>query len=323
MAVDPRRLLVLAAIAAAGGVTAAARVLHVSPSAVSQHLAGLEREAGVALVTRTSSGVVLTAAGRALASRAREVQEALVGVENDLAELTGELSGRVGVASYATIASRVVAPAIAQLEHTHPGISVVLHIESEEAALLHRLGSGSDDLVVLEELVSPSAIPGRGSMQEAGRAVPPANAGTTALIADDPYRIVVPALWPDAESAFALLARPWIVGPPGSQVQVALQRMSGVAGVAAPIGHECCEFASALELVAAGLGAAIVPELALRDPPAAVRITSLPEAGLRRLHASWLGRPTRPRASVLAVVHALVDAGQGLTRGGSRTARRV
>ncbi len=313
VAVDPRRLLVFAAIDAAGGVTAAARVLHVSPSAVSQHLAALEREAGVALVDRTTSGVVLTGPGRALAKRAREVRGALIGAENDLAELTGEVSGTVGLASYATVAGRIVAPAIARLARTHPGITVVLFIESEEPALLHRLASGGVDLAIVEELMSPGNVVVRGSASVGDGAQRP-RVGPTALIADDPYRIVVPAAWPHPEAMTALLHRPWITGPPGSRVQVALQRLAAGAGVAAPVTHECCVFATVLELVAAGFGAAIVPELALSDPPAGVRITDLTGAGRRRLHASWLGRPTRPRANVLTVAQALVDVGRSLRR---------
>jgi DNA-binding transcriptional LysR family regulator len=299
MSIDPRRLLILDAIASAGGVTAASRVLHISPSAVSQHLASLEREAGVALVERTAAGVVLTLAGQALARRASEVKGALLAAENDLMRVTGRLSGVVKVAAYASVASRIVAPAAARLAATHPGIDVTIHIETEEQALLHRLTAGSADVAIIEQLVSPQ--PGRPSAADGA-----APAGTIAHpILDDPYRIVVPASWGRPATTAELMDRPWVGGPIESSVRVALGRIAEAAGTPARVQVECCEFASAMDLVAAGMGAAIVPQLALSSPPPGVLVTSLTDAGLRRLHAVRLGRPTHSRDSVLTLIDAL------------------
>jgi DNA-binding transcriptional LysR family regulator len=299
MAIDPRRLLVLDAIASAGGVTAAGRVLHISPSAVSQHLAGLEREAGVALVDRTAGGVRLTPAGRALARRAAEVKDVLLAADNDLAAVTGRLSGVVKVAAYASIASRIVAPAMAALAVSHPGLGVTIHIEAEEQALLHRLTSGSADVAIIEQLVSPQPDPRPHPVDEG------APAGTVGrAVLDDPYRIVVPAAWAGQPVA-GLLERPWVGGPADSSVRVALTRIGAAAGRTPHVPHECCEFGGALDLVAAGLGAAVVPQLALGSPPAGVVVTGLPDAGRRRLHAIRPGRPTRPRNTVLLLIEAL------------------
>jgi molybdate transport repressor ModE-like protein len=303
MPIDPRRLLILDAIASAGGVTAAGRVLHISPSAVSQHLASLEREAGVALVERTAGGVVLTPAGQALARRASEVKDTLLAAENDLMRVTGRVSGVVNVAAYATIASRIVAPVIARLADTHPAIDVTIHIESEEQALLHRLTAGSADVAIIEQLVSPQ--PGRPSAADGA-----APSGTVSQpILDDPYRIVVPASWGPPATAAELMDRPWVGGPLESSVRVALVRIAEAAGATARVQVECCEFASAMDLVAAGMGAAIVPQLALSSPRPGVLLTSLTDAGLRRLHAVRLGRPTRPRDSVLTLIDALRSSG--------------
>jgi DNA-binding transcriptional LysR family regulator len=306
MAIDPRRLLVLDAIASAGSVTAAGRVLHISPSAVSQHLAGLEREAGTTLVDRTPSGVRLTAAGRALARRAAEMKDLLLAADNDLAAVTGRVSGRVKVAAYASIASRIVAPAMATLAESHPGLDVTVHIEYEQPALLHRLTSGDADVAIIEQLVSPIPAPRPHPVDD------DAPAGTVArAILDDPYRIVVPADWPAPAAAADLLDRPWVGGPADSSVRVALTRIGAAAGRTPRVPHECCEFGGALDLVAAGLGAAIVPRLALTAVPAGVTVTALADAGLRRLHAVRRGRPTRTRDTVLLLVDALREAAQG------------
>jgi molybdate transport repressor ModE-like protein len=306
MTIDPRRLLVLDAIASAGGITAASRVLHVSASAVSQHLTNLEREVGVALADRTVGGVRLTPAGRALARRATEVKDALLAAEDDLATVTGRSTGRVKVAAYATIASRIVAPALAQLAESHPGIDVAVHVESEEQMLLRQLTSGAADVAIVEELVSPQLDTQPHPVDE-----PATTAGWIATpICDDPYRIVIPAEWPAQEVA-SLITRPWVGGPPDSSVRVALARIGQAAGHEARVCHECCEFSSALDLVAAGMGAAIVPQLALARPPTGVTVTPLSEAGLRRLHAVRLGRPTRPRNAVLVFIDALRTTAQG------------
>lgn len=308
MAIDPRRLLVLAAIASAGGVTAAGRVLHISASAVSQHLAALEREAGTALVARTSTGVVLTPAGQALARRAEQLRETLEGAEDDLAQVTGRVSGAVSVAAYATVASRAVAPAMTELATTDPGLKVTILIESDEAALLHRLTTGSADVAVIEELISPTQPASR------RRTSPPGTVWQELF--DDPYRIVVPSAWPAADRASDLLSRPWISGPPESSVRVSLRRIGDAGARAATVEHECCEFASALDLVAAGLGAAIIPQLALTTVPAGVEVTPFGDAGFRRMYALRLGKPTRPRDSIRIVIDALEKAGRRIADAG-------
>ena len=67
------RLRVFLAISSTGTIAGAARALGYTPSAVSQHLAALEREAATTLVERSNRGVVLTAAGRLLATRSSDV----------------------------------------------------------------------------------------------------------------------------------------------------------------------------------------------------------------------------------------------------------
>src|SRR5688572_26730362 len=99
MRIDPRRLVVLRAVADAGGVLAAASVLHLTPSAVSQHIARLEAETGVTLLDRSRLGgrrsVGLTTAGRLLARHAARLTDVLAAAEHDLAALTGQVSGPV------------------------------------------------------------------------------------------------------------------------------------------------------------------------------------------------------------------------------------
>ena len=97
---DPRRLRLLIALESLGTVRAVASAASMSPSAVSQQLAVLERESGVALLERHGRAVALTDAGRTLAVHARAILERIGAAEEDLRALrdADALEDRTGVA---------------------------------------------------------------------------------------------------------------------------------------------------------------------------------------------------------------------------------
>ena len=113
---DVRRLRLLRELAARRTVTAVAEALSYTPSAVSQQLAALERDAGVRLLERVGRGVQLTEAGRLLAGHADAVIARLEAAEADLARAAGDVSGRVRVACFQTGAHALVIPALGPLE---------------------------------------------------------------------------------------------------------------------------------------------------------------------------------------------------------------
>src|SRR5215471_21639139 len=119
MPLDPRRLMALRAVDRHGGVVAAAEVLRVSPSAISQQLAALERDTGVALVDRSRRGgqrpVELTAAGRRLAGYAAQLVLMLQEADAEMAALAGAATGPVSVAAVYTIQKGYVGPALNRL----------------------------------------------------------------------------------------------------------------------------------------------------------------------------------------------------------------
>jgi DNA-binding transcriptional LysR family regulator len=147
---DVRRLRLLRELAARGTVTAVAQALAYTPSAVSQQLAQLERDAGVALLERAGRGVRLTEAGRRLAAHADAIMARMAAAEADLAGLSGQASGRLRVACFQTAAGALVLPALTTLLERHPAVvPELVDIEAEEALPLLRLGEF--DLVVAEE----------------------------------------------------------------------------------------------------------------------------------------------------------------------------
>jgi DNA-binding transcriptional LysR family regulator len=296
---DPRRLTVLAAIARTGGVLAAADALHVTPSAVSQQLARLEREAGLALVVRGGRRLELTPAGEVLAEHGRRVVDELAAAAEALAELTESVTGTVTVASFVSAIATVVAPALPGLQSAHPGITVCV-VDVPLDAALARLRGGTTDLVMIEF--------------DAGDHRPAPRGLRDVALLDDPYRLVLPADWslPRGEHRSTrvrgALDLPWISGPPGAPARSVLERLGRDAGTTPRVVHEVSEFPAVLSLVGAGLGVAIVPRLALeampRQPGGAggLRAVDLPGLGARHLvvrHRATRGEPTRAARTVL------------------------
>lgn len=303
MELDPRRLTVLAAIARTGGVLAAADALHVTPSAVSQQLARLERETGLTLVVRGGRRLELTPAGEALAEHGRRIVEELAAATDAVSELTDSVTGTVTLSSFVTAIATLVAPALHALQSTHPAITVRL-VPDESA--LERLRAGTVDLVMVEV--------------DAGGHRPPARGLRDVVLLDDPYLLVLPADWalPRGERRSTrlrgALELPWVVGPPGTAARSVLDRLGRDAGMSPRIAHEAAEFPAVFALVRAGLGVSIAPRLALRaGTTAGLRTLDLPGLGARHVlvrHRAGRGEPTR---AARAVLDALVTRSAELT----------
>jgi DNA-binding transcriptional LysR family regulator len=147
---DVRRLRLLRELAVRRTVTAVAEALSYTPSAVSQQLAALERDAGVRLIERVGRGVQLTEAGHRLVSHTDAIIAGLEAAEVDLARHAGDVSGRVRVASFQTAAHTLVIPAIGPLEARHPDLQFEL-VQAEAESALPGLRLGDVDMVVAEE----------------------------------------------------------------------------------------------------------------------------------------------------------------------------
>jgi DNA-binding transcriptional LysR family regulator len=102
-----------------------------------------------------------------------------------------------------------------------------------------------------------------------------------------------------------------VAGPVGSAARAALDGVAGRGRWQPRVTHEALEFPAVLALVAAGLGCALVPRLALATAPAAVRVVELHGLGARRLLARHRSSRSEPAPAVRAVVDALVVAAAG------------
>ncbi len=294
MELDPRRLRVLRAVALRGGMAAAAQLLHLTPSAVSQQLAQLEREVGQPLIDRSRRTASLTPAGELLAARAERIEQELTEARRELTELSGRLSGPVTVAAFSSAVCHLVVPALRELATTHPDLEPEV-VELEGLPALTELRTGAVDLVIAEYDTDGSGSPG------------PLRGLSAAPVADDEYCIVTPSAWsPRPASIKDLAARPWVASPPDTACGRALDRIAGQYGFTAQRAHTCLEFPTVLALVAGGFGAAVIPKLALAGAsPLAIAMPSVPVAGHRRITVLRRDLPAGPEPRTQALVDAL------------------
>src|SRR4051794_10563273 len=147
---DLRRLRLLRELEARGTVAAVADALQYTPSAVSQQLAVLEREAGVALLEPAGRGVRLTDAAIVLVRHAEALLERSELAEAELAAGGGRIAGRGRIASFQSVALRLAVPAMQALERDAPDLRCEL-IEAEPEQSLPALALGDFDLVLADE----------------------------------------------------------------------------------------------------------------------------------------------------------------------------
>lgn len=284
---DPHKLRLLRDLAQRGTIAAVAEALRYTPSAVSQQLAALEREAGAALLERTGRRVTLTPAGAVLAARAEDVLAALEAAQAAVDATTERLTGALRIGAFPTAVRTLLPAALVALGREHPGLE--LHVEElDPAAVPDALRSGRLDLALVQEY---DFVPAR---TEPGLDTRPLLTEVLFLAAAGP-----PLSIEDCA------ARPWVLGSPGTLCHAMSVRACQAAGFHPVVRHHVDDFDAVLALVAADLGVAIVPELATGGCPAGVALTPL--AARRRTHlAIRTGTGDHPvvAAGIAAVVAA-------------------
>jgi DNA-binding transcriptional LysR family regulator len=292
MATDPRRLSFLLAVQRAGGVLAAADLLGVTASAVSQQIARLEAEEGFAVLDRGPRGVTLTPAGRVLAEAAERIESELVEARQAIAALGDGVSGRVAVGAFQTAIRAVVAPALAPIDEQYPAVEVDVQ-EHEPIESVRMLRAGDLDVVVLERDSENQNPAPRGS-----RDVP---------LVDEPWRLVVPAGMAPPTSLEDLARLTFVGSEQGTASDRALQRLSRTLGTELRLRHAPYDFATTPALIPAGQGVAVLPALALQggalgDNLQVVRLAGLGERQLFVRHRATRHEPSPAVRAVVAVM---------------------
>lgn len=291
---DLHRLRLLREVAGRGTVHAAARALGYTPSAISQQLSVLEREAGAPLLERVGRNVRLTDAGTVLVRHAVLLLDGMEAAEAELAGVAaGRPAGRVRVSAFQSAFLGIVVPALRTLIAGFPDIRVeAAEIEVEQAApalRLHQL-----DAVVGDEYEGqPRAVH--------------ADLTRETLLQED-IRLVLPAGHPQA-SADAVPLRgladlSWAASSPGTghrEMQIRACRQFG--GFEPDLRYSSDDFFTQLELVRTTGAGALLPGLVLAHPAPGVVVKPLADASIAR-EVFLLTRAARTPA-VAAVAEAL------------------
>jgi DNA-binding transcriptional LysR family regulator len=297
------RLRVLHAIDTYGSVSAAADVLGVTTSAISQQMAKLERETGQTLLGRNGRGVRLTDAGRLLSGHAERILSLVELAHADLEAHRGAAVGELVAGAFPTAVRGLLPAVLRRLRADHPHLHTVVH-ELEPMDALARLARGDIDLaVVLDWYNKPLSLP-------PGLAKAP--------LVDDIVDVALPAghrLEDRAELDLAELAdEDWIAWPDGGLCQEWLLFTLRGKGIEPHVVHRAMEHATVLALVAAGLGVAVMPRLG-RDPmPPGARIVPVRHTMRRHVYAVWREDADR-RPAIRAAVDALAACAADLTEG--------
>jgi DNA-binding transcriptional LysR family regulator len=308
---DIRRLRMLHEFAARGSIARTADALGYTASAVSQQLAVLEKEAGTALLDRTARSAGLTDAGRRLAQHAERILAMVEAAEADLSAHAAQPSGRVVVTAFPS-AAVAFAPALARSLRAHPQLSLLLREAAPEEGL-QLVRSGEVEVAIIDDWT------GRMSAD-----LEHAEAGAGVLsyyhLARDPLVLVVardhPAANPDAPVDLrALRNESWLAAPTGEPSRQAADRLLAAVGATTPMPSEFEGLGTVANLVARGLGIAIMPKLAVGAYEKRVVIRELP-AGLDLARDVYAVVRTASvvRPSVAVIVGALRQAAASMAR---------
>jgi DNA-binding transcriptional LysR family regulator len=252
---DTRRLKVLCEVARRGSFSAAAETLGYTQPAVSRQIATLEAEVGTTLVRRVPQGALLTDAGALLVQRAEEILSQLDDAEAELLALAGLEGGRLRLASFASAAASVVPPAIALFRERHPAVELSIAM-ADPIDSLPRLRAGELDMALSHD---PMCNPG--DVLLPGIELVP--------LFDDPMYVAMPAGHPLADAPSLTLAdlasEPWMLATtatcPDSRLFL---RACHAAGFEPQIAFQNDDYPAILGFVAAGVGVALIPDMAAR-----------------------------------------------------------
>ncbi len=262
------RLRTLREVAVRGTIAAAADALHLTPSAVSQQLAALEREVGEPLLEPDGRSVRLTAVGRLLVRRADAILAEVERLRADVDAHARGAAGEVRIGSFGTAMAALVAPVAGRL-HAEGGEVVVRADEVEADEGFQRLASHELDLVISME--APGA-PGHDDPQ----------IHRVDLLADR-LDALLPAAHPLAGrrqiALTDLASEEWILHPTGFTCEAVVVGGCRAAGFSPRVAHRSANFDAMVALCGAGLGVALVPRLAHAAPRPQDGAVLIPLAG--------------------------------------------
>src|SRR3954462_6076469 len=273
---DVKRLRVLREVAARGSFSGAADALSYTQSAISQQIAALEREAGARLVERSARGVRLTDAGAALVTHTDAILARLDAAERELEAIAGLRGGHLRMVSLPRAAASLLPLAIAEFRRRHPAVELSLSPGEPADAVAALKAGGCDPAISLEASFRPLEDKQIEKI----------------MLLDDPMFLVVAADHPLAHKprlALEDLAEEhWIQGTIGACPDTSiLIRACNAAGFEPRLAFQSDDYTATQGFIAAGVGVALVPDLALVSVRDDIVIRDLgPGAPFRRVFAA-------------------------------------
>jgi DNA-binding transcriptional LysR family regulator len=264
--VDWRKLRLLHELDRRGTIAATAEAMYLTPSAVSQQLAGLAREVGVPLLERRGRSVVLTGQARVLLAHAEEMRELAERTRAALDAWADGTVGRVRIGSLSTGITALVGPAIVRLREQRPGLTIRVS-EQEPDEALDLLDAGELEIAVTVD------YPGAPAREDARyRRVD---------LISDVMDAVVPASHPLAGRSSINLTElacdVWVGAADSDACGHIMTGICAAAGFSPDVQYHCREWDAVAGLVAAGVGVALIPRSA--QPLRPRDLTVLPVAG--------------------------------------------
>jgi DNA-binding transcriptional LysR family regulator len=287
---DVRRLRLLRDLAHLGTIAAVAQARAYTPSAVSQQLAALQREAGVRLLEHTGRRVSLTPAGMSLVRHTETVLAALEAADAGLAAARAGLAGAVRIGAFPSAVRTLLPPALVALGRDHPALELMV-TELDPVAVPGALRDRRLDVALLHDY---DIVP-----------VEPDPALDSVPLLDETVFLAVPAgaeTGPAGHPVAGARHADWIVASPGTLCHAVALQSCQAAGFAPRIRHHADDFTAVLALVAAGQGVSLVPALGAAQPPPEVRFLPLPA---RRRNRIAYRRGAAAHPAVAACVAAL------------------
>ncbi len=280
-----RHLKSFVAVAECLNFSRAAEELHIAQPAVSQQIRALEDELGVQVFDRIGKRVTLTEAGRALLPFAHQILNLVETAENEVRERGQLKRGRTSLGAPPTVSTHLLPARLTQFKARHDGLEVTLR-EAGTQTLLRLIEDGKLDLAIVATDVLPTTV-------------------ESAPFLEEKYLLAVSQNHPFLAKRQAvrlgdLNQEPFILFPEGYKLRDVTLSACRAAGFEPKVALDGGAMQSALEFVGAGLGVAIVPELALTDTPGIQGLKILDQDLRRNLGLVWLkARTLSPAARAL------------------------
>ncbi|HRE02203.1 MAG TPA: LysR family transcriptional regulator [Ilumatobacteraceae bacterium] len=263
------RLRVFHAVVSAGTIAGAARSLDYTPSAVSQHLSALEREAGVALVERSNRGIVATDAGRLLAGSASDVLDQVHDVFDRVASVAGHHETTIAVAAFPTAVTSLLLPLLDVLA---PAIRLTIVDAEAETAMRALRGREVD-----------------GAITDGHASDPPLDDVHRTLLRVEPIQLVTRSDRRVRHLADCAGA-PWVLGGPRSRLAAAARQACAAAGFTPTVIAESDDHHVTFDVIRATGAVSLLPELANGNVPDGITVARRVETGVDR-RVEFVTRP--------------------------------